>query len=91
MTVKTNVQDSSMVETDWTKNKLAFDQARYSEVFPELERWYGITVVIRDSSILTRKISGIYENESLTEVMESFRLATGLKYSLDGNRLKIYK
>ncbi len=91
MTIKTNAEDSSILETDWTKNKLAFDQARYSEVFPELERWYGVTIAVKDSSILTRKISGIYENESLNDVMESLKLATGFRYTIDGNHLKIYK
>lgn len=91
MTIKTNAEDSSILETGWTKNKLAFDQARYSEVFPELERWYGVTIAVKDSSILTRKISGIYENESLNDVMESLKLATGFRYTIDGNHLKIYK
>lgn len=91
ITIKTNVEDSSILETDWTKNKLAFDQARYSEVFPELERWYGVTIAVKDSSILTRKISGIYENESLNDVMESLKLATGFRYTINGNHLKIYK
>lgn len=91
MTIKTNLEDSSILETDWTKNKLAFDQIRYSEVFPELERWYGVTITVKDSSILTRKISGIYENESLSDVMESLKLATGFRYTIDGNHLKIYK
>ncbi|MCH5684740.1 FecR domain-containing protein [Niabella sp. W65] len=91
MTIKTNAEDSSILETDWTKNKLAFDQARYSEVFPELERWYGVTITVKDSAILTRKISGIYENESLSDVMESLKLATGFRYTIDGNNLKIYK
>lgn len=91
ITIKTNVEDSSILETGWTKNKLAFDQARYSEVFPELERWYGITITVKDSSILTRKISGIYEDESLSDVMESLKLATGFRYTIDGNHLKIYK
>ncbi|WP_114790650.1 FecR domain-containing protein [Niabella yanshanensis] len=91
LTIKTKQEDSSILETDWTKNKLAFDQVSYSEVFPELERWYGVTITVKDSSILTRKISGIYENESIGDVMESLKLATGFRYTIDGNRLKIYK
>lgn len=89
-TVKTNLQDSSIVETEWTKNRLAFDQAYYSEVFPELERWYGITVTVKDTAILKRKISGSYENEDLTEVLESFKLATGFQYKIQNHNLLIY-
>lgn len=91
MAIKLNAQDSSVTETGWTQNRLAFDQAYYSKVFPELERWYGINVIIKDSSILKRKISGIYENESLTEVLESFKLATGFKYKIEDNNLVIYR
>lgn len=89
--IKLNAQDSSVAETGWTQNRLVFDQAYYSKVFPELERWYGINVIIKDSSILKRKISGIYENESLTEVLESFKLATGFKYKIEDNNLLIYR
>ena len=89
--IKVNAQDSSVMETGWTQNRLVFDQAYYSKVFPELERWYGINVVIKDSSILKRKISGIYENESLTEVLESFKLATGFRYNIEDNNLVIYR
>ncbi|MFT4092911.1 MAG: FecR domain-containing protein [Niabella sp.] len=88
--VKTNIEEFSAPETEWTKNRLVFDQDHYSEVFPELERWYGVTVIVKDSAILKRKVSGIYDNESLMEVLESLKLATGFRYKIDGNDLIIY-
>jgi ferric-dicitrate binding protein FerR (iron transport regulator) len=91
MAIKLNAQDSSVSETGWTQNRLVFDQAYYSKVFPELERWYGINVIVKDSSILKRKISGIYENESLTEVLESLKFATGFRYNIEDNNLVIYR
>ncbi|MFT3902024.1 MAG: FecR domain-containing protein [Niabella sp.] len=91
VSIKINSMDSSVLETQWTKNRLVFDQTDYGDVFPELERWYGISVIVKDSSVLKRKISGIYENESLTEVLESFKLATGFKYNIEDNNLTIYK
>ncbi|WP_346239123.1 FecR family protein [Niabella insulamsoli] len=88
--VKTSPTDSSIIETEWTKNRLAFDQASYSEVFAELERWYGVSVTIKDAAILKRKISGSYENEEISEVLESLKLATGFRYKLENHQLIIY-
>jgi len=89
--VKLNFADSTVTETQWTKNKLVFDLSYLEDIIPELERWYGVSVSVKDSSILKRKMSGSYENESLTEVMESFRLAMGIRYTIAGNHLDLYK
>lgn len=83
--------DSTANEIQWTKNRLVFDQTDFSDIVTELERWYGVNIIVKEPSILNRRLSGIYENESLTEVLESFKLATGLKYTLSENTLIIYK
>ncbi len=91
MTVKAMENDSTVKEAQWTKNRLVFDQSRLEDVLPELERWYGVTMQTSDSSLLSRKISGIYENESLTEVLESFKLVLGFNYKISGNTVTILK
>lgn len=89
--IKTNKTDSTANEIQWTKNRLVFDQTDFGEIITELERWYNVQAVIKDSSILPRKLSGIFENESLPEVLESFKLAAGFNYRISDNTLTIYK
>ncbi|ANH79771.1 hypothetical protein A8C56_01200 [Niabella ginsenosidivorans] len=91
MTIKAMGSDSTVKETQWTKNRLVFDQSRLEDIIPELERWYGVTIQIKDTSLLNRKISGIYENESLTEVLESFKLVLDFSYKISGNTVTIVK
>ncbi|HEX7755244.1 MAG TPA: FecR domain-containing protein [Niabella sp.] len=91
MTVKAMGSDSTVKEAQWTKNRLVFDQSRLEDIIPELERWYGVTIQIKDTSLLNRKISGIYENESLTEVLESFKLVLDFSYKISGNTVTIVK
>ncbi|GAB3412697.1 FecR family protein [Niabella aquatica] len=86
-----NTADSTANEIQWTKNRLIFDQTDFSEVIRELERWYGVKIMVKDSSVLERRLSGIFENESLPEVLESFKLAAGFNYRISDNILTIYK
>lgn len=92
MTIKPDATDSlSIKEIEWVKNKLAFDQTSFREVVLELERWYGVSIEVKDSAILDRKVSGRYENESLPEILETFKLAIVFKYSIENNHVIIYK
>ncbi|GAB3020105.1 FecR domain-containing protein [Niabella terrae] len=82
--------DSLANEIQWTQNRLVFDQTGFREIIPELERWYGVNITVSDSSLYNRKLSGIFENESLTEVLQSFQLAVGFRYKLSDNTLTLY-
>ncbi|MCD2422601.1 FecR domain-containing protein [Niabella pedocola] len=78
-------------ETRWLKNRLVFSQERLETIVKILERYYGCAIRVQDSALLDRRLSGIFQDESLTEVLESFRLATGIQYKIDKNNVLLYK
>lgn len=89
--VKKTVSDTLSNEVLWVQNKLVFDQARLADIATVLERWYDVKVIINDSSLANRSLSGIYENETIEEVMESFKLAAGFNYTVRSNVIEIFE
>lgn len=78
-------------ETEWMQDKLVFKQVRLGVIVKELERYYNTRIIIKDSSLLNRKLSGVFQNETLTEVLETFKLAAGLKYKTQDSTIVIFK
>ena len=89
--VKPTIGDTLANEVLWVHNKLVFDQKKLSEIIIELERWYNLKIIVKDSSLLNRSLTGIYEDESIIEVLESFKLAAGFNYTIKNNQVEIFK
>ncbi|MBZ4190629.1 FecR family protein [Niabella beijingensis] len=83
--------EAAAPETRWLKNRLVFGQERLETIIKTLERHYGCTIRVQDTGLLNRRLSGIFQDESLTEVLETFRLAAGIKYTIDKNNVLLYK
>ncbi|MFT3902404.1 MAG: FecR domain-containing protein [Niabella sp.] len=82
--------DSSAVDVQWTKDILAFRNTRLDEIAVLLERWYGTTVVVKDPSLQERRFSGVFETETLQQVIEALAMSGKFNYSLQNNELTIY-
>jgi transmembrane sensor len=76
-------KDSSAPETLWVKNKLVFDNESLEEIGLKIERWYDVNVTITNYDLKAEKFSGIFEDESLNEVLEALKLTGNFKYSID--------
>ncbi len=82
-------QDSSYMETLWTKNKLAFDNNTLEEVALQIERWYGARVTFTDSNMRSMHFSGIFGDESLAQVMEALQLTGDFHYTIRNKEVTI--
>ncbi|MCF3111827.1 FecR domain-containing protein [Niabella sp. CC-SYL272] len=82
---------SAAPETRWLKNQLVFNQERLGAIIKTLERHYGCTIRVNDTLLLNRKLSGTFQDESLADVLESFRLASGIRYTMDKNNVLLFK
>ncbi|MBS1663712.1 MAG: DUF4974 domain-containing protein [Bacteroidetes bacterium] len=82
-------EDSTATEILWTKNKLAFDQESLEDVAAKIERWYNVKVTIADESLKKTEYSGVFEDESLEQVMEALRLTGDFKYSINKKEITI--
>jgi ferric-dicitrate binding protein FerR (iron transport regulator) len=85
------IQDTgSHYETMWVKNKLAFENEPFERILPEIERWYNVTVQLKNESLNNLHFTGVFENESLDDVMEALSLSRGFHYEIKGAQVIIW-
>lgn len=70
-------------EIAWTHDNLVFDKQRFDEVKTRLERWYGVTIEVKDSSVLDYRFSGTFDKETFEQAMYALKEAAGFEYVLN--------
>jgi ferric-dicitrate binding protein FerR (iron transport regulator) len=82
-------RDSSSIETSWIKNQLAFNKENLDQIASKIERWYNVKVQITDSSLKEGAYTGLFEDETLEEVLEALRLSGGFQYTIKKREITI--
>src|SRR5262249_15130343 len=52
-----------------TEGSLVLTATQFKDAIPRLERWYGIRIHASDPSLLARRVSGAFRNESATTTL----------------------
>jgi transmembrane sensor len=71
-------------DTAWTHGRLVFREAPIATVRTELQRWYGIDLVV-DSSYASRHLSMMFEDEPVDHVLQVIALSLGAEVERQGN------
>ena len=64
----------------WRDNILWFENSSMQEVAKGLDKWYGISTSFKTEEISACRITGKFKNESLSNVLKSIQLSTGINY-----------
>ncbi|MBL7740123.1 MAG: FecR domain-containing protein [Chitinophagaceae bacterium] len=88
---KVNYQkkDSSVIETLWVKNKLAFDGEALEDVALKIERWFDVKVIIADERLKRVPFSAVFDDEDLQQVMEAVKAGVGEKARFNINKKEV--
>lgn len=70
---------------NWKDNKLVLDDMTLAEIGSVLERWYGVTLIIKDSKLSRSRYSGSFSNPSLKQVLESICFALKCNFQQQEN------
>lgn len=73
----TIVRDSVITETAWVENKLAFKRMPLDKVAVMLEQWFGVDIRFKNESKKQEYLTGVFQNESLEEVLKALELTGG--------------
>lgn len=65
--------------TAWHKNRLVLDKTSMQEMAKQLERWYGIRVMIMDEALNKYKFTTVFENEPLHRVIELLEMSSPIR------------
>jgi ferric-dicitrate binding protein FerR (iron transport regulator) len=68
----------------WLHGQLMFDNTPFRDVIKTLERQYDFKCNVRDSSLLTYRITASFKNESLGEILRLMSASMGAQYEHRG-------
>jgi transmembrane sensor len=85
--------DSTIIETAWVKNKFIFRSKKFDELSRDMERWFGICILVRDSVMLEEEFTGTFNNEIITGALDALKLSYpfNYRYEKNNNTVTIYK
>jgi len=86
-----NLADSTLDETQWMHNKLVFRNESFPEVAARMERWYGVTIDIRDPQLQEKRLTGSFEHETIEQAMEALIITTPFRFRKTGDSIVIYR
>lgn len=80
----------SLVVTGWRDNVLVFKSDTFENCRKKIEDWFGVELnlngKIREGWVYT----GTYTNESLENVLRGVNITSGLRFSIEGKKVKLY-
>jgi ferric-dicitrate binding protein FerR (iron transport regulator) len=88
--VTNNIPNHSIIETDWTSNKLSFYEQPLEDIAPMLERWYNIKLIINNQQIEGYKFTATFNHQSISEVLDALKLTATFNYRREANVITIY-
>jgi transmembrane sensor len=73
----------------WMEGRLAFDDQSLAEVAAELSRWFDVEIRIAHPSLERRRITAVYNNPSLSAVLDALALTVGARYERVGRTVTL--
>jgi len=82
------IQEDVYNVTAWTENKLRLTDASTEELKRSIERWYDVTVVIKDD--INKHLNGTFPRDiSLTTLLQLLEQTNDVHFKVDGNRVTV--
>ena len=63
----------------WRLGRLVFDETPMEDVARNLERWFGVKVILTDPRLSSYRFTTTFENQSLQQVLELLELSSPIK------------
>jgi ferric-dicitrate binding protein FerR (iron transport regulator) len=84
----TTVVKNADIETalGWTTGHLTFDREAFRDVIPEIERWYGLSIRLGDSTLGERRLTASFADESSDEVLDALALLVDARVERHGHQ-----
>lgn len=83
-------RDNTVIETSWLEHKLIFKDEDFESLANSLERRYGVHIQFQDENIKDLRFTGIFERESIAEVLTALQLIEAFKFRILKDKILIY-
>lgn len=82
--------DSTVVETSWVNNKMIFQNESFEDLALEISRKYAVDIQFSNDGLKKYRFTGIFENETIEEVLNALKLTEKFNYKIEGSTAHIY-
>lgn len=82
-------EDSTVVETSWVQNKLAFSSEAFSQLAIQMERWYNVKIHFSGDKVQQYHFTGIFEDETLDQALKALQITAPFHYKVEKNEVYI--
>jgi transmembrane sensor len=76
-------------ELSWTRGTLVFHDATMTSVAADLRRWYGIRLLIEDTTLAARRVTATFDHGSVDDVGRVLAAVVGGSFSRSGDTLRL--
>lgn len=83
--------DSSVAETLWIENKLVFRDESFEELAMRMQRWYDVSITIQNELLAEKRMTGIFERETIEQALEALKISIPFHYEKNGNKIIIHQ
>jgi transmembrane sensor len=73
----------------WKDNTLHFNNITVKEAFDAMENWYNVEIEAENPKLLNCIITSKYKNESLENVLNSFRFMLKMDFKIEGRQVTV--
>jgi len=71
---------NTVVETDWTRGRLSFNDMPFDRIALELERWYGVKIRFEDEQLKQSRFVATFDKENIDQVLRALQATTNFSY-----------
>ena len=82
-------QVNTRLYTSWKEEILRFDNTPFAEVVKQMERWYGVNILLDPSLQYSQNYTLTIKTESLREMLQLLTITTPFDYKINGNKVFI--
>jgi ferric-dicitrate binding protein FerR (iron transport regulator) len=75
--------------TGWVRNNLVFRNVPFYEAATKLERIYNVKMIFQNKNIANQMLWATFDNEPITQILQTIKIATGIKYKIEGRIIYI--
>ncbi|WP_026955057.1 FecR family protein [Algoriphagus vanfongensis] len=75
--------------TAWKEGKIRFQREKLKDIFDQLQSWYGVDFQLKPGVQVQRKVSGVFNNESLENILVGLSFSMGFEFSIQDEQVII--
>lgn len=83
------VEGNVIMETAWKENNLVFEDEPLESLSKRLERWYGVKILIKDSTFARQRFTGRADNVSLEKLLHILQIIKPFNYVIEDKEVII--